>query len=151
MSKTLAGLLREFNVDIVDNSRNWCRGARQTCAGRTLARIFEARGYDHLRFVIMSICETKNNKRMLVAPVVWAISDVLDAYPEWFGDCWLTAMDGINLAEIFDRASANRRIAPPRSAIATLIFERMQPHFPNPARLLPAKRRPADQPPRMAA
>jgi hypothetical protein len=36
-------------------------------------------------------------------------------------------------AEI-ERASANRRIAQPRSATATLIIERRSQHFPDPAR-----------------
>jgi hypothetical protein len=41
-----------------------------------------------------------------------------------FGDTWFQVMDDIDLAEMFERASANRRIALPRSAIATQIFER---------------------------
>jgi hypothetical protein len=77
MSRTFAGLLRELNVDVIATSKNRSRAARQTCAGRTLARIFESRGYEHLRSVLISICETRNNKRMLIEPVVWAISDVL--------------------------------------------------------------------------
>jgi hypothetical protein len=40
-------------------------------------------------------------------------------------------MDGVDLAEMFERASANRRIASPRSAIATLIFDRMRQQFPD--------------------
>jgi len=32
-------------------------------------------------------------------------------YPDWFGDAWFQIMDGIDLAEPFERASANRRIA----------------------------------------
>jgi hypothetical protein len=130
MSHTLAGLLQEFNITVVPNSRSWCRGARQTCAGKTLARIFELRGYEHLRSVIISICETKkNNKRMLVAPVVWAVSDVLKARPAWMGSTWLEVLDGIDLAALFELAGRNRRIAQPRALIATLIFERMRPHF----------------------
>jgi hypothetical protein len=57
-------------------------------------------------------------------------------------------MDGIDLAEMFERASVNRRIAQPRSAIATLIFERMRQHFPDRARSTVKSgqpRRPADQ------
>ena len=128
-NKTLAGLLREFHVEVIDNARNRSRAARQTCAGKTLANIFRLRGYEHLRSVIMSIVETKANKRALIAPVIWAVSDVLNAYPEWFGDAWFKVMDRIDLAEMFERASANRRIALPRSAIATLIFERMREQF----------------------
>ena len=134
-NKTLAGLLREFHVEVINNARNRSRAARQTCAGKTLANIFRVRGYDHLRAVIMTIVETKPNKRALIAPVIWAVSDVLNAYPEWFGDAWFQVMDGIDLAEMFERASANRSIALPRSAIATLIFSRMHKQFPDNVRV----------------
>ena len=73
----------------------------------------------------------------------------------WFGDAWFQVMDSIDLGEMFEHAAGNRRIAQPRAAIATLIFERMRPHFPDRARgRLKAgrRRRPADQAaPRMAA
>ena len=134
-NKTLAGLLREFHVEVIDNARNRSRAARQTCAGKTLANIFRVRGYDHLRAVVMTIVETKPNKRALIAPVIWAVSDVLNAYPGWFGDAWFQVMDGIDLAEMFERASANRSIALPRSAIATLIFSRMHKQFPDNVRV----------------
>jgi hypothetical protein len=105
--------------------------------------------------VVMSIVETKPNKRALIAPVIWAISDVLQAYPDWFGDTWLQVMDGIDLAEMFEQASANRRIAQPRALIATLLFERMRPNFADQAgdTLKPGRpKRTADQPAqRMAA
>jgi hypothetical protein len=91
MSRTLKGLLRELNIEVIPNSRNHSRSARQTCAGKTLARIFDSRGYEHLRSVLMSICETKKNKRMLIEPILWAVSDVLHLHPEWLGDLWFWA------------------------------------------------------------
>jgi hypothetical protein len=133
MSRTLAGLLPELNIEIVPNSRNWCRAARQTCGGRTLARIFRARGHSHLRCVLMTFVETPN-KKALIAPVIRAISDILRAYPDLFGDRWFQVIDGIDLVGLFEVASANRRIAQPRSAIGTLVFERMRQHFPDRAR-----------------
>jgi hypothetical protein len=125
MSRTLAGLLREFNVEVVDNSRNWCRGARQTCAGRTLHTIFEMRGYEHLRAVIMSIVETKNNKKMLIAPVIWAISDVLMSKPEWFGDVWLQTLDEIELEALYERARPMREWIKPRAAVGAWLVNEM--------------------------
>jgi hypothetical protein len=147
MSRTLAGLLREFNVDVVPITKSRCRAARQTCAGATLAKIFRTRGYDHLRSVIMTFCETTRlNRRALIGPVIWAISDVLHARPGWFGDAWFRVMDGIDLGGMFERASANRRIAPARSAIATLIFDRMLQQFPDTPRKTKRPKPPADQP-----
>ena len=134
-NKTFAGLLREFHVEVIDNARNRSRAPRQTCAGKTLANIFRLRGYDHLRAVVMTIVETRPNKRALIAPVIRAVSDVLNAYPGWFGDAWFQVMDGIDLAQMFERASANRSIALPRSAIATLIFSRMHKQFPDNVRV----------------
>ena len=70
---------------------------------------------------------------------------------DWIGATWLEVLDGLDLAEMFDHASAHRRIVQPRSAIATLVFERMRHHFPEQARPLNPQR-PADQPAtRMAA
>jgi hypothetical protein len=151
-NKTFAGLLREFHVEVIDNAHNRSRSARQTCAGKTLENIFRLRGYDHLRSVIMTMVETRPNKRALIAPVIWAVSDVLNAYPQWFGDSWFRVMDGIDLAQMFERASANRSIALPRSAIATLIFSRMHEQFPDNVRVRGQRKsgglmRPPDQPP----
>jgi hypothetical protein len=128
--RTLKSILREFHIEVVDNTRSRSRGPRQTCASETLANIWRLRGYDHLRTVVMSIVETKPNKRALVAPVIWAVSDVLNCYPSWVGDAWFQTMDRIDLMEMFERASANRLIALPRHAIATQLFELMRRHFP---------------------
>jgi hypothetical protein len=62
MTKTLAGLLREFNVTVIPISRNHRRAARETCADKTLAHIFQLYGYNHTRMVVMSIVESKPNK-----------------------------------------------------------------------------------------
>jgi hypothetical protein len=153
MSKTLAGLLRELNIEIVPIAQSYCRSARQTCASATLSRIFEMRGYAHLRTVLLSICETKPNKRMLVGPVLWGLSDLLTAHPEWFGDTWLQIMDQTALAELFEIASANRRLGKPRVVVATMLFERMRVHFPDQVRAGARRRRlpVEDEPAEMAA
>lgn len=103
----------------------------------------------------MSIVETKPNELALVAPVILAVSDVLQAYPDWIGDQWFQVMDGIDLVEMFQRASASRVIAQPRHAIATQLFELMRRHFPYRERGRTSgliRLRQPDQPaPRMAA
>lgn len=98
-------------------------------AGNTLERIRKEHGAEHLRSVLISIVETTNNKRMLVAPVIWAVSDILLAHPTWFGGEWLDAMDAIDLAEMHERAKANRRAAQPRQAISTMLFETLSKRF----------------------
>ena len=125
----ISKLCREFRIEIIDNRRNKSRAARQTCAVRTLERLVQTRGYAHMRLVLMSIVETKNNKRMLVAPVILAVSDVLRAHGNWFGDQWLKAMDAIELEELYALAKHSRRAVRPRWAIATMLIERIRPHF----------------------
>jgi hypothetical protein len=151
--RTLESILREFDIEIIDGAQNRRRKARQTCASQTLENIRRRRGCDHLRSVLMSIVETPN-ELALVAPVILAVSDVLQAYPDWIGDQWFQVMDGIDLVEMFNRASANRRIALPRHAIATQLFERMRLQFPYRDRGTTSglvRLRQPDQPPRMAA
>ena len=142
MSKTFAGLLREMNVDIVATSKNHSRAARQTCAGKTLERIFEVRGYNHLRGVLISFCETKKNKHMLIEPVIWAVSDVLHLRPEWSGDRWFTALDEIELGRLYERAKALRKVAQPRHGVAIMLIAEMERRAVRPADQ-PAMRRAA--------
>jgi hypothetical protein len=102
----------------------------ETCAVNTLERILRRdHGPEHLRSTLISIVETENNKRMLVAPVIWGMSDVLLAHPSWFGGEFLQAMDKIDLADMHERAKANRRAAQPRQAIATMLFEELSKTF----------------------
>jgi hypothetical protein len=144
-AKTLPSLLREFNVTVIPISRNYHRGARETCAGRTLVRIFEQRGYAHTRAVIITFCETsKANKYAMTAPTIWAVSDVLQAKPTWFGAVWLEAMDTVDLAGLFSIATSNRRVAAPRAFIATALHQALRSKFSDQTGA--RRRRPADQP-----
>lgn len=123
----LTAILSELGIAIVPVTKQ--RDVMETCAGNTLERIRKEHGAEHLRSVLISIVETTNNKRMLVAPVIWAVSDILLAHPAWFGGEWLDAMDKIDLAEMHERAKANRRAAQPRQAISTMLFETLSKRF----------------------
>jgi hypothetical protein len=123
----LPAILSELGITIVPVTKQ--RDVMETCAGNTLERIRKEHGAEHLRSVLISVVETTNNKRMLVAPVIWAVSDILLAHPTWFGGEWLNAMDKIDLAEMHERAKANRRAAQPRQAIATMLFETLSKKF----------------------
>jgi hypothetical protein len=123
----LPAILSELGIAIVPVTKQ--RDVMETCAGNTLERIRKEHGDEHLRSVLISIVETTNNKRMLVAPVIWAVSDILLAHPTWFGGEWLDAMDKVDLAEMHERAKANRRAAQPRQAVATMLFETLSKRF----------------------
>jgi len=124
---SLAGICEELGIRIVPVTKQ--RAPMETCAVNTLDHILRDHGVKHLRSVLLSIAETENNKRMLVAPVIWAVSDILLAHPSWFGGDFLEAMDRIDLAEMHERAKANREAAQPRQAIATMLFEELRKDF----------------------
>jgi hypothetical protein len=123
----LASICTELGITVVPVTKQ--RDVMETCAVNTLTRILSEHGSEHLRSVLISIVETTNNKRMLVAPILWAVSDTLLAHPSWFGGDFLQAMDAIDLADMHERAKANRRAAQPRQAIATMLFEKLREKF----------------------
>lgn len=127
MTPALSAILSDLDIRVVPVTKQ--RGLMETHAVNTLARILSDHGPEHLRSVLMSIVETENNKRMLVAPVIWAVSDILLAHPSWFGGDFLEAMDRIDLAELHERAKANREAAQPRQAIATMLFDELRKDF----------------------
>lgn len=107
------------------------RGPGQSCAVKTMQRILDEFGEGHLIIVLRSVVETGNNKRELVAPVLWAISDLVRSQPAWVatGLPWLEAFDQIDLGDLHVRAKANRKAVAPRKAIATMLFESLRPVF----------------------
>lgn len=127
MSPALATICEELGVAVIPVTKQ--RGPMETCAVQTLERILREYGPEHLRSVLMSIVETENNKRELVAPVIWAVSDTILAHPTWFGGDFLSAMDEIDLSDMHERAKANRKAAQPRQALATMLFERLSKKF----------------------
>lgn len=127
MTPALASICAEVGIAVIPVTKQ--RDLMETCAVNTLERVLANHGEEHLRSVLISIVETENNKRMLVAPVLLAVSDVLLAHPSWFGGDFLSAMDAIDLANMHERAKANRRAAQPRQAIATMLFEQLREKF----------------------
>jgi hypothetical protein len=127
LTPALASICEELGVVVIPVTKQ--RDVMETCAVNTLARILNDYGAEHLRSVLISIVETTNNKRQLVAPVIWAVSDLLLAHPTWFSGGWLDAMDKIDLAEMHEKAKANRKAAQPRQAIATMLYEHLRGMF----------------------
>lgn len=129
MTTMLAEICAELEIEVVDNRQSRSRRPGQTCAQGTIVKILQDEGSAHLRCVLMSIMETTNNKMMLVAPVIWAVSDVLRGHPDWFGDKWLQEFDAVDLAELHANAKQSREAVAPRQAIATMLIERLRPLF----------------------
>lgn len=129
MTSPLASICDELGIIQVSIDRASTRQPGETCAVQTLARILDAHGEEHLRSTLLTIMETENNKRMLIAPVIWAVSDLLRAHPTWFDSRWLETFDKIDLSEVHTIAKANRKAAEVRPAIATILFGALRPTF----------------------
>lgn len=129
MTPELASLCEELEVRVIPNPKH--RGPMETKAFQTMERILRDHGYAHLKMVLMSVVETENNKRELVAPVIWSLSDIILAHPQWpeKADDWFRALDQIRLGELHARAKANRRAAKPRDAISTMLFDQLSKLF----------------------
>lgn len=130
MTPELATICAEIGVTVVHPSKHRPHVPMHTAAGETLERLLADHGADHLRSVLLSIVETENNRHMLVAPIIKAVSDTLLAHPSWFGGAFLEAMDKIDLADMYDRAKANREaVKGLREAIATMLYETLRGQF----------------------
>lgn len=122
MTPELAAILSEMEIKVIPVERY--RGPMETMAVETMERILGRYGYAHLKFVLMSIVETPNNKRELVAPTIWAVSDLVRAHPNWTKRVsdWFAAFDKVDLGQLRAFAKPNRHAVRPRAALATLLF-----------------------------
>lgn len=128
MTPALSAILSDLDIRVVPVTKQ--RGLMETHAVNTMERILASRGETNLRDTLMSIVETKNHKRELVAPVIWALSDILKAHPSWFcGEEWFAALDEIDISEMRAKARVNKTVARPRQAIATMLLEHLQSRF----------------------
>jgi hypothetical protein len=128
MSLELAKICEPLGVRIVANDRY--RHDAETCAVATLENILVSYGEAHLTLVLRSIVETNGNARELTAPMIWAISDLINAHPTWpMSTAWLEALDRLDLAAIREIAKENRRGAKLRPALATMLFLHLRQAF----------------------
>ena len=75
--------------------------------------------------------ETENRRVRIGAFALYAISDIMIAYPAW-GDSglrWFEVFDGINLADIQRQAKANRATVPQRYGVAALLHRELNAAF----------------------
>jgi hypothetical protein len=122
MTPELTSLLAELEIKAVPLYAY--RGPGATMATACLESILQRRGYGHTKLVLMSIAETRSNDRELVAPVIWAVSDLIVAHPKWAERVsdWLAAFDKVDIRQLRAFARHNKAAVPPRAAIATLLF-----------------------------
>jgi len=118
----LSAILEELEIRVVAIQRY--RGPMETMAVNSMERILRQYGYAHLKMVLMSIAETANNKRELVAPTIWAVSDLVRAHPHWTQRAtdWFRAFDKVDLGQLRAFAKRNQGAVRVRAALATLLF-----------------------------
>jgi len=130
MSAETESLFAEIGIVVVPtNVRRSTLGELECCCERTVERLIEKHGVDHARFVLRTICETVNNKRELVAPTVYAVSDVALAHPNWAEHAseWLDAFDGLDIPALRSQCRKTLRISQIRPALGVLIYDRLLP------------------------
>jgi hypothetical protein len=94
-------ICEEFGIKIVD-ARTY-PGIRETRAIATMERILHAKGYEHFRLVMMTLGETENNQGQIDEFLLYAVSDLVEAYGELIEDDasrWLSCFDRAPIGEL---------------------------------------------------
>ena len=127
----LVRLCAALDVQIVPVSRR--PRYNETTAKATLADILAQHGEQHFVLLIRTIVESEGNARALVAPIIWAVSDIMLAFPGWpsSGLAWIEAFDAIELQSLLRlaRPLCNVSKQKSRAAIGGMLVQRLQPVF----------------------
>ncbi len=128
----LARLCAALDIKLVPVTRGRVR-ANETAAVATLRKILTKHGEQHFVMLIRTIAESEGNARALVAPIIWAISDLMLAFPAWpnTGLNWLAAFDTVDLQALLRlaRPLCNASKQRPRAAIGGMLVQMLHPRF----------------------
>jgi hypothetical protein len=140
MTDAVDAILADLEITVIPTRQRMA--PMQTKAGQVLRKIFRNYGEGHLIMLLRTITESNGNELALIAPCLFAVSDVMIAHPTWpsRGLQWIEAFDGIDLVAMQKAASANRKASPQRAAIATMLYERLAPTFVPPKRVRPPRK-----------
>lgn len=129
MTPELASICDQLGVRVVPNERSRTRGPGETCAKKTISRIFEENGPGHTTLVLRTFVETENNAGEIVGPMLHAVSEVIQENPAWTATTkWFDAFDGANLSGIWSRAKSIERV-PRRFSAKTILTEHLRAVF----------------------
>jgi hypothetical protein len=132
MSPALASIVADFGVTVVHPAQHRPFVPMHTAAGNTLDKILHHEGENHLRDVLTVLTESENNKNMLIAPVIKAVSRIMAENPNWYASDaskFLEVMDRANLPSIYMKAKQNKTIVSAHDAIATLLLDKLRQVF----------------------
>lgn len=127
VNQRIPALCAEYGIKIVDG-RDY-PGIRETRAVVTLTRILASKGEAHLRMVLSTVAETENNFAYIDKTLLWAISDLVEAYRdivEHRTSEWLEAFDAAPVAELQVVAKA---LPHQRFALVGMLAERVVRKF----------------------
>lgn len=120
----------EFGIRIVDGRAY--PDIRETRAVATMDRILRNRGYDHFRWVIMTLAETENNAGHLDEYLISAVSDLVMACKRIIEEKpseWLECFDRTPVGQLQFIARDLSGITHQRHAIAGMLYERIYRAF----------------------
>lgn len=136
----LEQICREYGIEIVSPIKRRPFVPMQTAAGSTLEKILRKVGEDHLRDVLTVLTESENNRHMLNAPVIKAVSKIMEGNPTWYerdATTFLEVMDRVDMAMIYEKARANIGVTKAHDTIAVMLLAELRKKFdPEPERLL---------------
>ena len=101
----------------------------QTTAGSTLRKILEGHGEGHVIQLLRNFIETENRGARIDAFALYAISDIMVAYPAWAdaGLRWYEIFDAVDIAAAQRQAKLNRDVVPQR--YGTLLHRELSAAF----------------------
>lgn len=123
----VTSICEEYRIRIVDG-RSY-PGIRETRAISTLDRILTTKGEDHFRMVMSTVAETENNSGYLDKYLIWAVSDLVEAFGhlvERETSAWLEMFDEAPVGELQVIA---RRLKHQRFALVGMLSERVAMKF----------------------
>ncbi|MCE3257315.1 MAG: hypothetical protein K0Q64_1398 [Nitrobacter vulgaris] len=126
MTPELASICEQYGVTVVHPAQHRPFVPMHTAAGATLDKILIHEGEDHLRDVLTVLTESENNKNMLIAPVIKAVSRIMAKNPKWYrsdASKFLEVMDKADLPSIYMRARANKTVLKAHETIAALLLD----------------------------
>ncbi len=132
MTPELASICTDFGITVVHPAQHRPFTPMQTAAGATLDRILRDRGENHLRDVLTVMTESENNRNMLIAPVIKAVSRIMAENPTWYGEdasAFLAVMDKADLASMYEAAKPNKKVVSAHDAIATNLLALLSTKF----------------------
>lgn len=119
----VSSLCTEYGIRIVDGRAY--PGIRETRAVTTMDRILNSKGEDHFRMVLITLAETENNAAYLDKFLIWAVSDLVEAYQDLLESeptKWLGMFDATPIGELQVVA---RKLKHQRYALVGMLSERV--------------------------